>query len=59
MTRSKRILVTAAMVVGVAAGAAAPALADSHMPVSPQDSQATFVPQDNHPPVTPQDSHMP
>ncbi|MFC9494397.1 hypothetical protein [Streptomyces sp. NPDC056982] len=50
MTRTKRILVTAAVVVGVAAGAAAPALADSHMLVSPPDS---------HAPVAPQDSHMP
>ncbi|MFC9534595.1 MULTISPECIES: hypothetical protein [unclassified Streptomyces] len=57
MTRTKRILVTAAMVVGVAAGAAAPALADNSMPVPPQDSHATFVPLDNHAPVAPQDSH--
>ncbi|MFE5195621.1 hypothetical protein ACFQ93_18110 [Streptomyces sp. NPDC056601] len=57
MTRTKRILVTAAMVVGVAAGAAAPALADNHQPVSPQDSHATFAPLDNHAPVAPQDSH--
>ncbi|MFG2657583.1 hypothetical protein [Streptomyces sp. NPDC048425] len=48
MTRTKKILVTAAMVVGVAAGAAAPALADNSMPVSPQDNHATIAPQDNH-----------
>ncbi|MFE4250278.1 hypothetical protein ACFRU3_12330 [Streptomyces sp. NPDC056910] len=48
MTRTKRILVTAAMVVGVAAGTAAPALADNSMPVPPQDSHATFVPLDSH-----------
>ncbi|MGW6151949.1 hypothetical protein ACWFRM_02280 [Streptomyces sp. NPDC055144] len=59
MTRTKRILVTAAMVVGVAAGAAAPALADSHMPVSPPDSHAPIVPLDSHAPLAPQDSHMP
>ncbi|GAA1246300.1 MULTISPECIES: hypothetical protein [Streptomyces] len=57
MTHTKRILVTAAMVVGVAAGAATPALADQHSPVPPQDSHATFVPLDNHAPVAPQDSH--
>ncbi|MFF1730774.1 hypothetical protein [Streptomyces sp. NPDC058247] len=50
MTRTKRILVTAAMIVGVAAGAAAPALADNSMPVSPPDS---------HAPIAPLDSHMP
>ncbi|MBO1337116.1 hypothetical protein [Streptomyces sp. VRA16 Mangrove soil] len=51
MTRTKKILVTAAMVVGVAAGAAAPAMADNHAPVAPQDSHATVVtPQDNHAP---------
>ncbi|MGW4393222.1 hypothetical protein [Streptomyces sp. NPDC004685] len=59
MTRTKKILVTAAMVVGVAAGAAAPALADSHMPVSPQDSHATFVPLDSHATIAPQDNHQP
>ncbi|MET7536431.1 hypothetical protein ACWGDS_04940 [Streptomyces sp. NPDC055059] len=50
MTGTKRILVTAAMVVGVAAGAAAPALADQHSPVSPQDSHAQVAPLGSHTP---------
>ncbi|MFE1951108.1 hypothetical protein ACFW9D_11635 [Streptomyces sp. NPDC059524] len=49
MTRAKKILVTAAMVAGVAAGAAAPAMADQHATTAPQDSHATIVsPLDSH-----------
>ncbi|MFB7710803.1 hypothetical protein [Streptomyces sp. NPDC056105] len=59
MTRTKRILVTAAMVVGVAAGAAAPALADNHTPVSPLDNHQPVSPLDNHQPVSPLDNHQP
>ncbi|MEV1022139.1 hypothetical protein [Streptomyces sp. NPDC050264] len=48
MTHAKKILVTAAMIVGVAAGAAAPAMADTNMPSPPKDSG-----------VTTQDTNMP
>jgi hypothetical protein len=52
MTRTKKVLVTLAIAAATAGGTAAPALADSHMPVTPQG--------DSHMPVTPQgDSHMP
>ncbi|MFI6879148.1 hypothetical protein ACIBL6_37485 [Streptomyces sp. NPDC050400] len=56
MTSAKKILVTAAMVVGVAAGAATPALADSHQPTPPTTGTATTL--DSHQPVSPQDSHI-
>ncbi|MER5752392.1 hypothetical protein [Streptomyces sp. NPDC002088] len=51
MSRTKKIVATIALVLGATASAASPALADSHMPVSPQDQSATVV--------TPLDSHMP
>ncbi|MGW2931364.1 hypothetical protein ACWDA7_05745 [Streptomyces sp. NPDC001156] len=44
MTRTKRILVTAAMVVGVTAGATAPALADMHATVTPDNTHITATP---------------
>ncbi|WP_372350357.1 hypothetical protein [Streptomyces sp. KL116D] len=56
MTSAKKILVTAAMVVGVAAGASTPALADSHAPVPPTTGTVTTL--DNGMPVSPQDSHI-
>ncbi|MFF8999318.1 hypothetical protein ACF1GW_26595 [Streptomyces achromogenes] len=51
MTLTKKIVATAALILGATAAAASPALADSHAPVAPGDSQTTVV--------TPQDSHMP
>ncbi len=52
MTRTKKLFVTAAFVVATAAGAATPAMADSHASggdTTTQDSHASVV--------TPQDSH--
>lgn len=51
MTLTKKIVATAALILGATAAAASPALADQHTPVSPQDSQATVV--------TPLDQHTP
>ncbi|BFO22420.1 hypothetical protein SHKM778_88080 [Streptomyces sp. KM77-8] len=48
MTRTKKVLATIALVLGITGAVASPALADSHMPVSPQDTV-----------VAPLDSHMP
>ncbi|MEV5611908.1 hypothetical protein [Streptomyces sp. NPDC052225] len=48
MTSAKKILVTAAMIVGVAAGATAPAMADQHAPVPPADGTVTTL--DSHQP---------
>lgn len=49
MIRAKKILVTAAMVVGVAAAAAAPAMADNHATDAPQHTHVAVVsPQDSH-----------
>ncbi|MDR3083589.1 MAG: hypothetical protein LBV60_22175 [Streptomyces sp.] len=57
MTRTKKILVTAAMIAGVAAAAATPAMADSHAPTPPANGTVTTL--DSHAPVGPLDSHMP
>jgi len=38
MTRTKKIIATVALVLGATAAAASPALADSHMPVAPQNT---------------------
>ncbi|MET9774832.1 hypothetical protein ABZ023_11290 [Streptomyces sp. NPDC006367] len=38
MTRAKKLLATVALVLGATAAATSPALADSHMPVPPQDT---------------------
>ncbi|MEV0259577.1 hypothetical protein AB0H82_35695 [Streptomyces sp. NPDC050732] len=61
MTRTKKAFVTLAVAAAVAGGAASPALADSHLPASPQsDSHLPAPPGDSHLPVTPQgDSHLP
>ncbi|MFJ3985219.1 hypothetical protein [Streptomyces fungicidicus] len=48
MTRTKKVLATIALVLGITGAVASPALADNHMPVSPQDGYA--VPLDNHMP---------
>lgn len=48
MPRTKKILATIALVLGATAAVTSPALADSHQPVSPQDSV-----------VAPLDSHQP
>ncbi|MFF7369327.1 MULTISPECIES: hypothetical protein [Streptomyces] len=49
MTLAKKIVAVAALVLGVTAAAASPALADNHMPVNPGDSWATVVvPLDSH-----------
>ncbi|MEU6666420.1 hypothetical protein [Streptomyces sp. NPDC046727] len=51
MTLTKKIVATAALILGATAAAASPALADSHMPVSPENSHATVVsPLDQHTP---------
>ncbi|CAM5560187.1 MULTISPECIES: hypothetical protein [Streptomyces] len=51
MTLTKKIVATAALILGATAAAASPALAENHAPVTPQDSQTTVV--------TTQDNHMP
>ncbi|MFI1791810.1 hypothetical protein ACH40D_25870 [Streptomyces olivaceoviridis] len=51
MTLTKKIVATAALILGATAAAASPALADNAMPVSPGNGQATVV--------TTQDNHMP
>ncbi|MGC0376658.1 MULTISPECIES: hypothetical protein [unclassified Streptomyces] len=38
MTRTKKVLATIALVLGITGAAAGPALADNHAPVGPQDS---------------------
>ncbi|MFF5158829.1 hypothetical protein ACFY3N_21860 [Streptomyces sp. NPDC000348] len=48
MTRTKKVLATIALVLGITGAVASPALADNHAPVSPQDGV-----------VAPLDSHMP
>lgn len=48
MTRTKKVLATIALVLGITGAVASPAPADNHAPVSPQDSVA--VPLDNHAP---------
>lgn len=48
MTRTKKVLATIALVFGITGAVASPALADTNMPVSPQDGVA--VPLDNHAP---------
>ncbi|MBM4820995.1 MULTISPECIES: hypothetical protein [Streptomyces] len=48
MTRTKKILATIALVLGATAVATSPALADSHSPVSPQDT--VVAPLDSHSP---------
>ncbi|MGD6744832.1 hypothetical protein ACOKM3_23715 [Streptomyces sp. BH106] len=58
MMRTKKALVLVAMVIGVAAGAATPAMADSHISETPQDSHISVTPQDSHISVSPQDSHI-
>jgi hypothetical protein len=50
VTRTKKILATIALMLGIITTAASPALADSHSPVAPPDS---------HSPVAPLDSHIP
>ncbi|MFI7010066.1 hypothetical protein [Streptomyces sp. NPDC050145] len=59
MTRTKKFLVTAAMIAGVAAGAATPAMADNHAGISPMgDNHTPVAPMgDNHSPIAPLDSH--
>lgn len=48
MTRTKKVLATIALVLGITGAVASPALADQHAPVSPQDS--VVVPLDQHAP---------
>ncbi|MGW3451243.1 hypothetical protein [Streptomyces sp. NPDC001076] len=59
MTRTKKIVTTAALVLGATAAAASPALAENHATVTPQHSHATVVtPADFHATVvTPADFH--
>jgi hypothetical protein len=38
VTRTKKVLATIALVLGITGAAAGPALADNHAPVGPQDS---------------------
>ncbi|QJS11418.1 hypothetical protein HKX69_19600 [Streptomyces argyrophyllae] len=51
MTLTKKIVATAALILGATAAAASPALAENHAPVSPETSQTTVV--------TPQGNQMP
>ncbi|MEV0557992.1 hypothetical protein AB0I27_31605 [Streptomyces sp. NPDC050597] len=47
MTRTKKILATFALVLGIAAAAASPALADNPMPVAPLDNPMPVAPLEN------------
>ncbi|MGP4044148.1 hypothetical protein [Streptomyces sp. 2A115] len=50
MTRTKKVLATIALMLGITAAAASPALADQHAPVAPPDSHAPVAPLDRHAP---------
>ncbi|MDG9702700.1 hypothetical protein [Streptomyces sp. DH37] len=50
MTRPKKVLATFALAAALMGGAAAPAMADNHMPVGPQ-GVSTLGPCDNHMPA--------
>lgn len=58
MTRTKKVLVTLAVVTAAGLGAAGPALADSHTPVAPRgDAHVPVTPQgDSHTPIAPRDT---
>ena len=47
MTRTKKILATIALMLGITAAAASPALADNPMPVAPLDNPMPVAPLDN------------
>lgn len=55
MTRTRKALVVAAISVGVLSGGALPAMADSHVPITPDSVTALAT----HRPVTSQSSHIP
>ncbi|MYT31071.1 MULTISPECIES: hypothetical protein [unclassified Streptomyces] len=55
MTRTRKSLAVAAITMAALGAAAAPALADHHIPSPPNSVTA----QDSHAPVTPLDNHMP
>jgi hypothetical protein len=57
MTRTKRIIVTAAFAAATALGAAGTAMADEHMTVTPLDEHMTVTPLDEHMTTTPLDEH--
>ncbi|MDQ0950521.1 hypothetical protein QFZ24_004444 [Streptomyces phaeochromogenes] len=59
MTRAKKTLATIALMLGVTAAAASPALADNGMPVAPPDNGMPVAPLDNGMPVAPPDNPMP
>ncbi|MEV0224168.1 hypothetical protein [Streptomyces sp. NPDC050704] len=59
MTRTKKILATIALMLGITAAVANPAMADNSPPVAPPDNSAPVAPLDNTPPVAPLDSHLP
>ncbi|MEV0440028.1 hypothetical protein AB0I84_34675 [Streptomyces spectabilis] len=61
MTKSRKILVTLAVMAAASAGAAAPAFADSHSPAAPhKEGHGVVTPLgDGHFPAPPGDGQMP
>ncbi|GGW60400.1 hypothetical protein [Streptomyces caelestis] len=48
MTLTKKIVATVALVLGTTVAGTAPALADTHISVTPQDTHISVTPQDTH-----------
>ncbi|KUL21373.1 hypothetical protein ADL12_44895 [Streptomyces regalis] len=58
MNVNQRILAICTLTAALIGAATAPALADQHVSVTPQDSRITGTPQENHATVTPLDAHV-
>ncbi|GGS05194.1 hypothetical protein GCM10010252_49820 [Streptomyces aureoverticillatus] len=60
MTRTRKIFVTLAVMAAATAGAASPALAESHMPAPPSEGHLPASPLgEGHLPAPPSDGHLP